>query len=83
LRDGAAHPSPNAGRCEASMAGALGLRLGGRNVYGGRVEDRPALGDGRPPVTDDVRRAIRLSRAAWLVAAALASAVRLAREAAR
>ena len=81
-RDGAAHPSPNAGRCEASMAGALGVRLGGRNVYGGRVEHRPALGDGRPPVADDVLRAIRLSRAVWLAAAALASVVRLARRAA-
>jgi adenosylcobinamide-phosphate synthase len=64
------------------MAGALGVRLGGRNVYDGRVEHRPALGDGRPPVADDVRRAIRLSQAAWLTAAALASAVRLARRAA-
>jgi adenosylcobinamide-phosphate synthase len=64
------------------MAGALGVRLGGRNVYGGRVEHRPALGDGRPPVADDVLRAIRLSRAVWLAAAALASVVRLARRAA-
>ncbi|MCW2678346.1 MAG: cobD, partial [Modestobacter sp.] len=39
-RDGAAHPSPNAGRCEAALAGALGIRLGGRNVYGSRVEER-------------------------------------------
>ncbi|MDO9409600.1 CobD/CbiB family cobalamin biosynthesis protein, partial [Patulibacter sp.] len=46
IRDGAAHPSPNAGRVEAAFAGALGVRLGGRNVYGGRVEDRPVLGDG-------------------------------------
>src|SRR5215217_7766877 len=46
-RDGAAHPSPNAGRCEAAMAGALGVRLGGRNVYGSRAEHRPTLGNGR------------------------------------
>jgi adenosylcobinamide-phosphate synthase len=78
-RDGAAHPSPNAGRCEASAAGALGLRLGGRNVYGGRVEDRPVLGTGRHPEVADIRRAVRLSRAVWLAAAALAVAVRLAR----
>src|SRR3954470_7108088 len=52
-RDGAAHPSPNAGRCEAAMAGALGVRLGGRNVYGSRVEDRrcSATGARRGPVT--------------------------------
>jgi adenosylcobinamide-phosphate synthase len=78
-RDGAAHPSPNAGRCEAAVAGALGLRLGGRNVYGTRVEDRPSLGDGRRPVTGDIRRAVRLSRTVWCTAAALAVAGRLAR----
>jgi adenosylcobinamide-phosphate synthase len=76
LRDGAAHPSPNAGRCEAALAGALGIRLGGRNVYGSRVEDRPPLGDGQPPVRADIRRATRLSRAVWTAAAVLAAAVR-------
>jgi adenosylcobinamide-phosphate synthase len=78
-RDGAAHPSPNAGRCEASMAGALGVRLGGRNVYGTRVEERPELGDGPRPTAQDVARAVQLSRAVWLTAAALAATVRLAR----
>jgi adenosylcobinamide-phosphate synthase len=78
-RDGAAHPSPNAGRCEASAAGALGVRLGGRNVYGGRVENRPRLGWGRPPVAVDIPRAVRLSRAVWLAAAGLAVAARAAR----
>jgi adenosylcobinamide-phosphate synthase len=78
-RDGAAHPSPNAGRCEAALAGALGVRLGGRNVYGSRVEERPTLGDGQPPVCTDVRRATRLSRTVWTTAAALAAAGRLAR----
>jgi adenosylcobinamide-phosphate synthase len=78
-RDGAAHPSPNAGRCEASMAGALGVRLGGRNFYGSRVEDRPELGDGPRPGTADIARAVRLSRAVWLSAAALAVTARLGR----
>jgi adenosylcobinamide-phosphate synthase len=78
-RDGAAHPSPNAGRCEAALAGALGVRLGGRNVYGSRVEERPPLGTGQPPVRGDVRRATRLSRAVWTSAAALAAASRLRR----
>jgi adenosylcobinamide-phosphate synthase len=78
-RDGAAHPSPNAGRCEAALAGALGVRLGGRNVYGERVEERPALGDGRSPVRGDVRRAVRLSRTVWTAAAVLAALLRLAR----
>jgi adenosylcobinamide-phosphate synthase len=77
-RDGAAHPSPNAGRCEAAAAGALGLRLGGRNVYGSRVEDRPVLGEGRAPDSSDVARAVRLSRAVWLATAALAAVSRAA-----
>ncbi len=78
-RDGAAHPSPNAGRCEAALAGALGVRLGGRNVYGSRVEERPVLGNGRPPVRGDIQRATRISRAVWTSAAVLAVLSRLAR----
>jgi adenosylcobinamide-phosphate synthase len=57
-----AHPSPNAGVVEAAFAGALGVRLGGRNRYGNRVEDRPILGSGRPVRVDDIDEAIRLSR---------------------
>jgi adenosylcobinamide-phosphate synthase len=73
LRDGAKHPSPNAGRCEAAFAGALGVRLGGTNVYGDVAEARPGLGEGgRAPEPDDIYRAIRLSRAVTLAAAGLA-----------
>jgi adenosylcobinamide-phosphate synthase len=53
------------------MAGALGVRLGGRNVYHGRVEERPELGDGRRPSTSDIRRANTLSAAVgWIALAA-------------
>lgn len=72
FRDGNQHPSPNAGQCEAAMAGALGVRLGGQNVYFGRLEDRPHLGDGPPPSAGDVRRAVRLSAAVGVAALALA-----------
>jgi adenosylcobinamide-phosphate synthase len=74
-RDGGAHPSPNAGRCEAAFAGALGVRLGGVNVYGGKVERRPELGDGSPPEVGDIRRAVRLSRAVTVAAAALSAVI--------
>ncbi|MEO5878148.1 MAG: cobalamin biosynthesis protein [Streptosporangiaceae bacterium] len=67
--DGARHPSPNAGRCEAAAAGALGIRLGGTNTYGGHCEHRPELGDGRSPEVRDIRRAVRLSRDVALAAA--------------
>lgn len=70
-RDGARHPSPNAGRLEAAFAGALDVRLGGENSYDGRVEPRPALGEGPSPGPVDVERAIRLSTAVGAVSAVL------------
>jgi adenosylcobinamide-phosphate synthase len=72
LRDGGRHPSPNAGRCEAAFAGALGVRLGGTNVYDGVTETRPELGQGNAPEPGDIRRAILLSRAVTVTATALA-----------
>jgi adenosylcobinamide-phosphate synthase len=74
--DGAAHPSPNAGRMEAAFAGALGVRLGGRNRYGDRVEERPTLGDGPRPTPDDLDRAVRLSLLVGAATAALAAVAR-------
>ena len=74
-RQAPAHPSPNAGVAEAAFAAALGLRLGGENRYGERVELRPPLGDGRAVEPRDIHRAVRLSQdvgsgmAAGLVAA--------------
>jgi len=79
LRDGGRHPSPNAGRCEAAFAGALGVRLGGTNVYEGVTEARPGLGEGRAPEPHDARRAIRLSRAVTVAATALAVLIALTR----
>ncbi|MEU6711528.1 cobalamin biosynthesis protein [Nonomuraea sp. NPDC046802] len=73
-RDGHRHPSPNAGRCEAAFAGALGVTLGGTNVYSGRTEHRPTMGDGPKPDVKDIRRAVRLTRAVSLTAAAAAVA---------
>lgn len=57
-----AHPSPNAGVAEAAFAGALGVRLGGRNQYGDRTEDRPILGSGWAVSVTDIQEAVRLSR---------------------
>ena len=83
LRDGGRHPSPNAGRCEAAMAGALGIRLGGRNVYGQRVEQRPPLGDGRTAKPDDIRAAARISAAVGAGALVLTAGHIVARPARR
>jgi len=47
LRDGRNHTSPNSGIPEASMAGALGIRLGGASTYGGAVVEKPYIGKAR------------------------------------
>jgi adenosylcobinamide-phosphate synthase len=60
-RDAKHHPSPNAGPVEAAFAGALGLRLGGANTYGDRVERRAELGAGPAPAAHDIPRARRLA----------------------
>lgn len=76
-RDAAGHPSPNAGPVEAAFAGALGIRLGGTNVYGERVEHRPPLGDGRPADPRDIAPATVLARRVGLGAALTAAAIAL------
>lgn len=75
-RDAPAHPSPNGGVVEAAFAGVLGVRLGGRNTYDGRVEDRGTLGSGPPAGARDIERALRLARSvsAGSVAVAVAAA---------
>jgi adenosylcobinamide-phosphate synthase len=61
VRDGRRHASPNAGWPEAAMSGALGLRLGGPNVYHGTLMEKPWIGDPlREPELADIARAIRL-----------------------
>ncbi|WP_245992454.1 cobalamin biosynthesis protein [Prauserella muralis] len=72
-RDAGHHPSPNAGPVEAAFAGALGVRLGGVNTYGGRVENRGMLGDGPAPGPADLRRSVRLSRLVGLAALAVSA----------
>jgi adenosylcobinamide-phosphate synthase len=67
-RDGRQHPSPNAGWPEATMAGALGVQLGGPSTYDGVAIDRPVLGDpGEKIEPDHVRAAVKvMEMAAWL-----------------
>ncbi len=79
VRDAGRHPSPNAGVVEAAFAGALGVQLGGRNVYAGKVENRGLLGNGRAVQTEDVERAVRLADAVGLASVILAVLLRLLR----
>jgi adenosylcobinamide-phosphate synthase len=75
-RDAGQHPSPNAGVAEAAFAGALGVRLGGCNIYHGTVEDRGMLGDGRPVQVADIAPASRLASAVSLSALIMAVVLR-------
>ena len=76
LRDGHKHPSPNSGRPEAAMAGALGVQLGGVNFYGGRRAERPVLGDAKESLlVGHIDRAAYIMSVAYLMA--IAGAVRV------
>jgi adenosylcobinamide-phosphate synthase len=71
LRYGPLTTSPNAGMAEAAFAGALSVRLGGANTYGGVLREGPILGDGRLPVPEDIGRAVRLMRRCCVLAGIL------------
>lgn len=61
MRDACQHPSPNSGIMEAGVAGALGVRLGGINYYGGVPSFRGYFGPGRRPLeVSDIRESVRL-----------------------
>ena len=71
LRYGPLTASPNAGMAEAAFAGALGVKLGGANMYGGVLREGPILGEGRLPTPEDIRRAVRLMRRCCVLAGIL------------
>jgi len=51
VRDARRHTSPNAGFAEAAMAGALGVQLGGLNMYFGQPSPKPTIGDPAVPLS--------------------------------
>lgn len=59
--DAQKHPSPNSGWPESIVAGALGVQLGGRNVYGGVPSFRAYMGKPtRAIAPKDILQTIRL-----------------------
>lgn len=70
-RDASRHPSPNAGVVEATYAHKLGVKLGGENIYGGKRELRPEMGEGRAASAPDIGRASDLCRRSDTLFAAL------------
>ena len=59
--DGHKHASPNAGYPEAAFAGALEVKLGGPNYYGGQLVEKPYIGAAYRSVTMmDIRKSCDL-----------------------
>jgi adenosylcobinamide-phosphate synthase len=76
-RDARKMKSPNAGYPEAAAAGALGVQLGGTNIYFGEAVEKPTLGDAQKPITlETYSRMIRLMYLSSLVAFLVAISVR-------
>ena len=72
-RDAAKHPSPNGGYAEASVAGALDIRLGGYNSYFGKMTFRAYMGDARQPLkARHIRGAVQLMYTVTVMGVALA-----------
>ncbi|MBI5492700.1 MAG: cobalamin biosynthesis protein CobD [Deltaproteobacteria bacterium] len=69
IRDGRAHPSPNAGFPEAAVAGALSIRLGGGADYGGVFQPKPFIGegDGAAITVKDVDSSVRIMGVSSLI----------------
>jgi adenosylcobinamide-phosphate synthase len=80
-RDARKMKSPNAGFPEAAAAGALGVQLGGTNVYFGRPVEKPKLGDPLGPISlDTYRQMIKLMYLTSGLAFFMAFCVLLTRE---
>ncbi len=57
-RDARKMKSPNAGYPESAAAGALGIQLGGTNLYFGKPVEKPTLGDPLRPLSLEVYRSM-------------------------
>jgi adenosylcobinamide-phosphate synthase len=75
LRDANLQPSPNSGWPEAAFAGALGVRLGGANVYRGVTSHKAHLGDPTHPISVESykrsRKLLHVSSALLVIVLAL------------
>ena len=72
ISQGRNHESPNAGFPEAAFAGALGVRLGGPNIYHGKLVDKPYINaEFNDPVPVHIERACELLLLSALVSLAL------------
>ncbi len=68
FRDAGKHRSPNAGWCEAAVAGALGYALAGPRAYGDTVVDDAWMGKGRTNLGPaDISNTLRLLLTTWVL----------------
>ena len=77
-RDRCKHKSPNSAQTESACAGALGIRLGGPNRYGGVVVDKPYIGDDTRNVYElDIRSSVVLMFATHCLCAVMVLSILL------
>lgn len=68
FRDAPKHPSPNSGWPEAMVAGLLGVQLGGRNTYEGRISERAKLGNADRELNPaDIFKTIQYMHGCWMI----------------
>lgn len=71
-RDAKLHPSPNGGYAEATVAGALNIRLGGFNYYGGKEEFRAYMGEPIETISRiHIRKTVKLMYVSTIIAVVL------------
>ncbi len=76
IRDAAKHPSPNGGYAEATVAGALNVRLGGFNSYFGVTHFRAYMGDPNESLqAPHILSAIRMMYTATIIFLCMAIAI--------
>lgn len=67
-RDAPQDPSPNSGWSECVFAAALGVQLGGNNLYKGVIQVKPFLGDANQSISQQtIQKALRLMRWSFLL----------------
>jgi adenosylcobinamide-phosphate synthase len=77
-RDARQDPSPNSGWSECIYAAILGVQLGGDNYYQGELRTKPLLGNDEQSIgTEQIDRALNLTRQVFLVWLFLWLAIRL------
>lgn len=78
VRDGKNHSSPNSGYPEAATAGALGIKLGGTNLYFGKPVYKPTIGESKRAIEKQhIKKAIFLMLGAYGVALGIIGVINL------